>query len=80
MLDGSTFKHILARFLLAASHFTQTQGIPARRIVHGFSHLDPYWVVYTTTAKGRWIGRSVLDVLSKEYKERSLVYYVSARA
>jgi hypothetical protein len=40
MLAGSTFKHLLARFLSIASRFAQTQGIPARRIVDGLARLD----------------------------------------
>jgi hypothetical protein len=77
MLDGSgLLKHILARFLLAASRLGVTRGLPARRVVGGLSRLDPYWVVYTTTAKGRWLGRNLLDVLSTEFRERSAAYYV----
>jgi hypothetical protein len=80
MLDGGALlKHILARFLLAASRLGVTRGIPARRVVGGLSRIDPYWVIYTTTAKGRWLGRNLLEVLSTEFRERSEGYYVRPR-
>jgi hypothetical protein len=88
MLDGSALlQHTMARFLVFANRLAAqasvnatTQSVasmlPARRTSGGLTRLAPYWVVYTTTAKGRWLGRTVLDVLSSEFRERSEGYYV----
>lgn len=37
---------------------------------------SPYWHLFETRAKRRWQGRSLLDVLSTEFRERSMDYYV----
>jgi hypothetical protein len=79
MLDGSALlQHVLARFLLFASRLNVngTRQLPTRRVVGGLSRVDPYWVVYTTSAKGRWFGRPILDVLATEFRERGAAYYV----
>ncbi|EPS99582.1 hypothetical protein FOMPIDRAFT_1124040 [Fomitopsis schrenkii] len=36
---------------------------------------SPYWHLFETRAKRRWQGRSLLDVLSTEFRERSMDYY-----
>jgi hypothetical protein len=38
----------------------------------------PYWWPYKTYVKERWIGRELLEVVSTEFRERSVEYYVSA--
>jgi hypothetical protein len=46
---------------------------------------DPNWaeedravlVPYTTMAKGRWLGREMLEVVSTEFRDRSIDYYAS---
>ncbi|CAD6198777.1 unnamed protein product [Caenorhabditis auriculariae] len=37
------------------------------KIVDGVRHLSPYWAVYRSHAKGRWIGRKMVDVFSQEF-------------
>ena len=40
----------------------------------------PYWWPYRTFVKERWIGRELLEVVSTEFRDRSVEYYVSASA
>jgi len=42
----------------------------------GLKKLSPYWYPYTTMAKGRWVGREILEVVSTEFRDRSMEYYV----
>ncbi|TFK44971.1 tRNA-pseudouridine synthase [Crucibulum laeve] len=35
----------------------------------------PYWYPYTTMTKMRWIGRELLEVVSTEFRDRSMEYY-----
>ena len=39
----------------------------------------PYWDSIKTRAKGRWQGRTIYEVLSTEFRERSSEYYVCMR-
>ncbi|KAI0343606.1 pseudouridine synthase [Trametopsis cervina] len=41
----------------------------------GLKKLVPYWYNYTTMAKGRWLGREILEVVSTEFRDRSMEYY-----
>lgn len=40
--------------------------------------VKPYYFEYKSFAKGRWLGRTLLDVFSSEFRDRSEDYYVSA--
>jgi hypothetical protein len=42
----------------------------------GLKKIPPYWYPYTTMAKGRWLGREILEVVSTEFRDRSMEYYV----
>jgi hypothetical protein len=42
----------------------------------GLKKVPPYWHPYRTMAKGRWVGREILEVVSTEFRDRSLEYYV----
>ena len=42
----------------------------------GLKKIPPYWYPYTTMAKGRWLGREILEVVSTEFRDRSVEYYV----
>lgn len=44
----------------------------------GLKKIAPYWYPYTTMAKGRWFDREILEVVSTEFRDRSVEYYVSA--
>ena len=45
--------------------------------VEGLKKVPPYWYPYTTMTKMRWIGRELLEVVSTEFRDRSMEYYVS---
>lgn len=42
----------------------------------GLKKIPPYWYPYTTYAKERWLGREMLEVVSTEFRDRSVEYYV----
>ena len=44
--------------------------------VNGLKKIPPYWYPYTTMTKQRWIGRELLEVVSTEFRDRSMEYYV----
>ncbi|XP_006461336.1 hypothetical protein AGABI2DRAFT_185612 [Agaricus bisporus var. bisporus H97] len=41
----------------------------------GLKKIPPYWYPYTTMAKMRWLGRELLEVVSTEFRDRSMEYY-----
>ncbi|KIL68702.1 hypothetical protein M378DRAFT_99146 [Amanita muscaria Koide BX008] len=41
----------------------------------GLRKVPPYWYPYTTMAKMRWLGRELLEVVSTEFRDRSMEYY-----
>ncbi|KAJ2931550.1 hypothetical protein H1R20_g5614, partial [Candolleomyces eurysporus] len=41
----------------------------------GLKKIAPYWYPYTTMTKMRWIGRELLEVVSTEFRDRSMEYY-----
>ncbi|KAH8830423.1 pseudouridine synthase [Flagelloscypha sp. PMI_526] len=41
----------------------------------GLKKRPPYWFPYATMAKGRWLGREILEVVSTEFRDRSMEYY-----
>ncbi|RDB25035.1 Uncharacterized protein C18B11.02c [Hypsizygus marmoreus] len=41
----------------------------------GLKKIAPYWYPYTTMAKERWLGRELLEVVSTEFRDRSMEYY-----
>ncbi|KAG1830192.1 pseudouridine synthase [Suillus variegatus] len=41
----------------------------------GLKKLTPYWYPYTTMAKERWLGREILEIVSTEFRDRSMEYY-----
>jgi tRNA pseudouridine32 synthase len=44
--------------------------------VPGLRKVAPYWHAYATMAKQRWIGREILELVSTEFRDRSIEYYV----
>jgi hypothetical protein len=38
----------------------------------------PYWHPYRTYAKQRWWNREILELVSTEFRDRSIEYYVSS--
>ena len=47
------------------------------KAVPGLKKIPPYWYPYTTMAKLRWLGRELLEVVSTEFRDRSMEYYVT---
>ncbi|KAF8633370.1 hypothetical protein AX17_004541 [Amanita inopinata Kibby_2008] len=41
----------------------------------GLRKVPAYWYPYTTMAKMRWLGRELLEVVSTEFRDRSMEYY-----
>ncbi|KAJ7478617.1 pseudouridine synthase [Mycena galericulata] len=41
----------------------------------GLKKVQPYWYPYTTMAKLRWQNRELLEVVSTEFRDRSMEYY-----
>ena len=72
------FGRVVSRMLNAAMA-TEPTGPTTRSYLTptGLRKLDPYWYPYTTMAKGRWLGREMLEVVSTEFRDRSIDYYVS---
>ena len=42
----------------------------------GLKRVAPYWHPYNTMAKGRWFNREILELVSTEFRDRSIEYYV----
>ncbi|KAG7528297.1 hypothetical protein FFLO_06260 [Filobasidium floriforme] len=41
-------------------------------------YCEPYYYPYRTNVKARWIGRQILEVISTEFRDRSVEYYKHA--
>ncbi|KAG7091304.1 hypothetical protein E1B28_010350 [Marasmius oreades] len=57
---------------------TSIGGAPPLSIIKtgpGLKKIPPYWYPYTTYAKERWLGREILEVVSTEFRDRSMEYY-----
>jgi len=72
------FGRVVSRMLNAAMA-TEPTGPTTRLYLTstGLRKIEPYWYPYTTMAKGRWLGREMLEVVSTEFRDRSIDYYVS---
>ncbi|KAJ2550667.1 DRAP deaminase [Coemansia sp. RSA 1933] len=44
----------------------------------GLQKIYPYYHKYATHAKGRWVGRSLFEIFSQEFRDRSADYYEAA--
>ncbi|EGO26154.1 hypothetical protein SERLADRAFT_462897, partial [Serpula lacrymans var. lacrymans S7.9] len=54
----------------------QCQAAPATFLqTPGLKKIPPYWYPYTTMAKMRWLDREILEVVSTEFRDRSMEYY-----
>ena len=73
------FRHVFRRMLLAAMA-PDAVPAPAPATVHcrpgSLRKIAPYWYPYTTMAKGRWLDREILEIVSTEFRDRSIEYYV----
>ena len=62
---------------LVRSTLMENQETFKPKEVKGLKKVPPYWYPYTTMTKQRWIGRELLEVVSTEFRDRSMEYYVS---
>ncbi|KAJ2831480.1 DRAP deaminase [Coemansia furcata] len=46
----------------------------------GLQRIHPYFFKFAAYAKGRWVGRTIYEVFSSEFRDRSPAYYESAIA
>ncbi|KAF8591069.1 pseudouridine synthase [Ramaria rubella] len=46
----------------------------------GLKRVAPYWHAHNTMAKGRWFNREILELVSTEFRDRSIEYYRFALA
>ncbi|KAF9529751.1 tRNA-pseudouridine synthase [Crepidotus variabilis] len=60
---------------LIRSTMMENQEFFKPRDVNGLKKIPPYWYPYTTMTKQRWIGRELLEVVSTEFRDRSMEYY-----
>ncbi|KAF8161363.1 tRNA-pseudouridine synthase [Crassisporium funariophilum] len=59
--------------LIRSTLMDAPQQLPT--VSHGLKKIPPYWYPYTTMTKMRWIGRELLEVVSTEFRDRSMEYY-----
>ncbi|KAG9480884.1 pseudouridylate synthase RPUSD2 [Eleutherodactylus coqui] len=57
-------------------HFGETESY----IENGLRKVRPYYFDFETYCKGRWVGRSLLEVFSAEFRAEPLEYYRRAAA
>lgn len=80
--DAQVFRRVLIHFVMStlepsvpasliSSETTELPNNPPR-----LKKIPPYWYPYTTMAKGRWLGREILEVVSTEFRDRSMEFYV----
>ena len=73
------FRHVFRRMLLAVMApdvVPAPAPAPAPTAHPGLRKIAPYWYPYTTMAKGRWLDREILEIVSTEFRDRSIEYYV----
>ncbi|GBE78482.1 hypothetical protein SCP_0113710 [Sparassis crispa] len=76
--DNEVFWHVLAHFLMATMDMPGAKNgvtIAETKQEPRLKKIPPYWYAYTTMAKARWLGREVLEVVSTEFRDRSMEYY-----
>ncbi|KZT36523.1 pseudouridine synthase [Sistotremastrum suecicum HHB10207 ss-3] len=59
----------------SADDHSFTPPKPAVKRKAGLKKIPSYWHPYITMAKGRWYGREILEMVSTEFRDRSLEYY-----
>ena len=73
------FRQQLFSFIRAALMENKSSQTP-NDVRHGLKKIPPYWYPYTTMTKMRWIGRELLEVVSTEFRDRSMEYYVRRKS
>ena len=72
------FRQQVFSFIRAALMENKSSQIPD--VCNGLKKIPPYWYPYTTMTKMRWIGRELLEVVSTEFRDRSMEYYVRRKS
>lgn len=84
--DAYVFRRFITNFIMSTSK-TAALSPPLKakdddveqsknKASTGLKKIPPYWYPYTTMAKGRWLGREILEVVSTEFRDRSMEFYV----
>ncbi|EDV26051.1 uncharacterized protein TRIADDRAFT_1807, partial [Trichoplax adhaerens] len=47
-------------------------------IENGLRHIRPYNFTFTTHAKGRWVGKKLIDIFKNEFSSSPVEYYINA--
>jgi hypothetical protein len=68
--------HLIARVVLTTMAPETHPTLNATTSRPGLRKVEPYWYPYTTMAKLRWQNRELLEVVSTEFRDRSMEYYV----
>jgi hypothetical protein len=55
------------------SRVTELNQIPKYIVYKGLRYYDPYYFVYKTFCKFRWLGKSVDEILTKEFKTKNFL-------
>ena len=82
--DADVFRQVVTNFIMstvpmstAAPMRPEGEHIPTLPSTNpSLKKIPPYWYPYTTMAKGRWLGREILEVVSTEFRDRSMEFYV----
>lgn len=45
--------------------------------IQGLRHVHPYYFTFKTHCKGRWVGRTLIEVFKEEFRSETQEYYVS---
>jgi tRNA pseudouridine synthase 9 len=72
------FRQQLFSFIRAS--LMENKSSQTSNVHHGLKKIPPYWYPYTTMTKMRWIGRELLEVVSTEFRDRSMEYYVRRKS
>ncbi|KAJ7252421.1 hypothetical protein B0H12DRAFT_619064 [Mycena haematopus] len=68
------FTHVISRIVLTTME-PDKYPLSVTPTPVGLKKVQPYWYPYTTMAKLRWLNRELLEVVSSEFRDRSMEYY-----
>lgn len=57
--------------------FANARPDPLYYFEDGLRRVHPYYFTFNTFCKNRWIGRTLLEVFTTEFRDRTVEYYVS---
>ncbi|KAK7691907.1 hypothetical protein QCA50_005312 [Cerrena zonata] len=68
------FRKVIFSFI-SGKMIESDAGLKLVKSPPGLRKVAPYWYPYTTMAKERWLGREILEIVSTEFRDRSMEYY-----